>query len=407
MRRAAASGPNTLSASRLCILTTHPIQYMAPWYQMLAELPWLKLHVVFARVPTPMEQGRGFDQAFTWDTPLRDGYDSSVLNVDSSLWAGLLGARAFRKHLKAWRPDAVLVTGWNEPLLVAGALGARSLGLPVLMRGESNDLKRRRGWVRLAQRSVLRLSTAFLQIGQANRRFYLSHGVDPGSVFDGAYFVDSARMMAMASANADQAGVLRQSMGFDEQDFVFTFCGKHVGFKQPQLILEAAAIARGRGLRVKLVFAGTGPLTDILKARAVALGVPTHFTGFLNQGELWKAYLAADAFVLPSNANETWGLVTNEAMLFGLPVLVSSQVGCCEDLVVEGETGFQFEPMPQALAAAMTKLIEDPVRARQMGLAGRLRVQNSFSMAVATRGLQDALQQLSIGDTRRCAASSG
>ncbi len=120
--------------------------------------------------------------------------------------------------------------------------------------------------------------------------------------------------------------------------------------------------------------------------------MPAQFTGFLNQTEMWKAYVPADAFVLPSTNGETWGLVTNEAMLFGLPVIVSDQVGCGPDLVVEGETGYVFSGGAEGLAAAMEKLIGNRERAPAMGAAGRRRVLEHYSMPVATAGLKAALK---------------
>lgn len=69
--------------------------------------------------------------------------------------------------------------------------------------------------------------------------------------------------------------------------------------------------------------------------------------------------MQADAFVLPSDTGETWGLVTNEAMLFRLPVVVSSEVGCAEDLVIPGETGYTFTGGAVELADELEKL-HDP-----------------------------------------------
>src|SRR5439155_18234313 len=64
------------------------------------------------------------------------------------------------------------------------------------------------------------------------------------------------------------------------------------------------------------------------------------FTGFVNQSELPALYAAADVFVLPSGADEHWGLAVNEAMCAGLPVVVSREVGCVPDLVRDGVNGF-------------------------------------------------------------------
>jgi glycosyltransferase involved in cell wall biosynthesis len=110
---------------------------------------------------------------------------------------------------------------------------------------------------------------------------------------------------------------------------------------------------------------------------------------------MWKAYIPADAFVLPSTNGETWGLVTNEAMLFGLPVIVSDQVGSGPDLVIDGETGYVFAGEAAGLAAAMEKLLGNRDRVPEMGLTGRKRVLERYSMAVATAGLKAALKSVS------------
>ncbi|MBI1284700.1 MAG: glycosyltransferase [Thiobacillus sp.] len=161
------------------------------------------------------------------------------------------------------------------------------------------------------------------------------------------------------------------------------------------LLVEAAALARQRGLPVKLLFAGSGELTDSLKQRANELDVPVHFTGFLNQTEMWKAYVPADAFVLPSTHGETWGLVTNEAMLFGLPVIVSDQVGSGPDLVIDDETGYVFGGGAEGLADAMARLLQNRDRAPAMAAAGRKLVLEKYSMPVATAGLRAALKAVS------------
>jgi glycosyltransferase involved in cell wall biosynthesis len=83
-------------------------------------------------------------------------------------------------------------------------------------------------------------------------------------------------------------------------------------------------------------------------------------TGFVNQSEIDKYYAMADIFVLPSGAGETWGLVVNEAMLFGLPVIVSSTAGCAIDLVKDGVNGKIFsEGDVAALADCLSRFILD------------------------------------------------
>lgn len=376
---------------KLCVLTTHPIQYMTPWFRALAADPDIDLSVVFFRELNAAQQGVGFGKAFQWDVPLRQGYSSRVLGVAAGKRTLPVLLARLRRAIGDIKPDAVLITGWNEPGLMAAYPLMRLLGVPVILRGESNAIRPRSAFTKLRHRLLLGLMSAIVVIGKANRQFYLDNGVPEDRLFEGAYFVESERMVAMAEKHGGERAGLRAVNGFDEDDFVFSFVGKHVPFKRPMLLVEAAALARQRGLPVKLLFAGSGELTDSLKQRADELGVPVHFTGFLNQTEMWKAYVPADAFVLPSTNGETWGLVTNEAMLFGLPVIVSDQVGCGPDLVTEAETGYVFAGGADGLADAMVKMLENRDRAPAMGATGRKRVLEKYSMPVATKGLKAAL----------------
>jgi glycosyltransferase involved in cell wall biosynthesis len=388
------------AALRLLVVTTHPIQYMAPWYRQLAGEAWLDLEVVFFRELDPQAQGAGFGCSFQWDVALREGYRSRVLGAGPGAAAvpGLL--RRLRGVVEDLRPHAALVTGWNEPGLMGCYPLMKLLGVPVILRGESNSLRLRSAVTKLLHRLLLRFVAGVVVIGKANRQFYLDNGFSPDRLFGGAYFVESDRMSAMSEANAGSRAALRREQGFDEADFVFVFVGKHVAFKRPMLLVEAAALARRQGLRVTLLFAGSGELTGALRKRAKALDVPARFTGFLNQTEMWKAYVPADAFALPSTDRETWGLVTNEAMLFGLPVIVSDQVGCGPDLVIDGETGYRFTGGADGLAEAMGRLTRDRDRARAMGLAGRKLVLERYSMPVATAGLKAAFAAVCGRDLR-------
>src|SRR5690606_28881120 len=93
--------------------------------------------------------------------------------------------------------------------------------------------------------------------------------------------------------------------------------------------------------RPVVVFVGSGELEGKLLERCSEAGIRFKFAGFKNQSELPACYAAADALVLPS-AQETWGLVVNEAMACGIPAIVSDSCGCAADLIEPGVTGYCF-----------------------------------------------------------------
>lgn len=382
---------------RLVAVATHPVQYQAPYFRSLAAQDGIDLQVMYALLPTPDEQGVGFGRSFTWDVPLLDGYSWAPVegverrDVGTSIFSGL-SAPTIRAQLEQAGPDAVLVTGWQSKVLVQAARAARALRIPVLLRGESNDLRRRPLWVRLAHRWYFRKFSAFLAIGKANRRLYESAGVPSDRIFDVPYAVDNDRFAQAAASLRPRRTELRQGWNVDGSTFCALFAGKLQAKKRPGDLLDALEIARKSHGDLRLLVAGSGELESELKQKAKERRLPVTFAGFLNQSEMPTAYAAADALVLPSDAGETWGLVVNEAMASGLPAIVSDRVGCRENLILEGETGFSF-PLgdPRALAACLTTLARDPIRAAAMGDSARRRVIELYSMKRGVDGTVEAL----------------
>ena len=173
---------------------------------------------------------------------------------------------------------------------------------------------------------------------------------------------------------------------------VVLFAGKYHPEKQPLPLLESFLALRPSG--AALVFVGDGEQRELLKARArLAPPGTVHFLPFANQSEMPARYLLADIFALPSRGlYETWGLAVNEAMHMGVPCLVSDRVGCQQDLVSDGETGWVFRADDPAhlqvkLAEALTTNL-DPLKPR---VAARIA---GYTYAATTQGLLQALEHL-------------
>ena len=123
------------------------------------------------------------------------------------------------------------------------------------------------------------------------------------------------------------------------------------------------------------------------------------FAGFLNQSQISQAYAAADVFALASGWDETWGVVVNEAMNFGLPVVVSDKVGCAADLVAHGENGYVFpHDRPDELARYLSLLITDPARRESFGRRGE-GIIAPWNYAKAAEGLFAAVS-VAVGPRR-------
>jgi glycosyltransferase involved in cell wall biosynthesis len=131
--------------------------------------------------------------------------------------------------------------------------------------------------------------------------------------------------------------------------------------------------------------AGSGPVEAQVTEMAASSGVPLLRLGFCNQSMMPSVYAAADLLALPSSS-ETWGLVANEALACGKPVVVSDSCGCAPDLASDGTAGAVFRCGDvEELAAGMRRLIADP-RSRD-AIAVKV---DHYSPAVAVEGILEA-----------------
>ncbi len=124
---------------------------------------------------------------------------------------------------------------------------------------------------------------------------------------------------------------------------VFLFVGRLTEVKNVALLIQSFAELKKLREDVALCIVGNGELREELKALAKSLTCEdVYFFGYVGFPQNVEFYKMADVFVLPS-LHEPWGLVVNEAMTLGLPVIVSSKVGCRQDLIKQGKNGFIFE----------------------------------------------------------------
>ena len=342
----------------LCVLTTHPIQYQVPIWRAIAERARMPLRVMYMsdQGSRPMND-RGFGRDVAWDIDVLGGYNSEVVNVrrrshPDSFWSYSMKGD-FSARLRQLGAKVLWVQGWQVAAYWQAIIAARSLGVQVWMRGETNERSNSTGAVgavrRVLLRQLLNRVDRLLCIGEANRRFYISLGARNEKLIAAPYCVDNARFRQQAAAARIRRAELRRRWLIPEDAFCPVFVGKFLPKKRPLDLVRAAGLLRQfLGDRpLHLLWVGSGELGgDLRRATSVRFDaegqvvaatddarVESSFVGFLNQTEISQAYAAADCLVLPSDAKETWGLVVNEAMACGLPCVTSDACGCADDLI--------------------------------------------------------------------------
>jgi glycosyltransferase involved in cell wall biosynthesis len=383
---------------KITIFATHPIQYQSPWFRAIEGDTGIRVRVLYAFEPDAMVQSVGFSQPFRWDIPLRDGFDSVVLGripITRSA-SGFLSAFATgtAAHLRADRPDAVLIMGWNHLSLVQAMLAARRRGIPVILRGDSNDRRRRPRWVTAIQRGYVARAAAILAVGNSNRDFYRRLGVAERRIFMAPHFIDNDRFVSAAAALINDRAAIRARWGVPTAAFCVLFVGKLEANKRVMDVLAAIDIARSQGVSVHGLIVGTGEQMALIQAFVRSHQLPVTVVGFLNQSEIARAYVAADALVLPSDS-EAWGLVCNEAMACATPAIVSERVGCAGDLVIDEDTGAVAPyASPEAIAAVIQRWSTHPEIYRDVKQRAQDHVTKNYTIALTNRALQAAMDQI-------------
>src|SRR6185503_8428760 len=358
---------------RLAVVTTHPIQYYAPIFQLLTQRKKIDVKV-FYTVGEKYHSSKldpGFGKEVSWDIPLMEGY--------AYQWAENIskypGTRNFKgietpglvNDIKNWTPDALLVIGWAYHSHLR-TLRYFKNKVPVYFRGDSTALQKKPGlkqaFKNLFLRWVYSLVDHAFYVGKNNKAYFEKYGFRENQLSFTPHAIDNERFAVDRSAEAAE---FRSSLKVKDDDILVLFAGKFETVKNVELLL--AAFIKLNRPNVHLLLVGNGIDENKLKdaAKSSELAGNIHFVDFKNQSEMPVLYQAADLFCLPSKS-ESWGLSVNEAMACGRAVLTSDSVGCAADLVLPGRNGAIFKEGDQdALLDSLRMLTADKKKLVEFG----------------------------------------
>lgn len=351
-----------------------------------------------------------------------------------SFWKVFARARRLFKELHL---DVCILPGYAPKQSLAALLAARSLGIRTVMMNEGHAGTARASALGIiVKRQLTGLFDAALVGGHPQKRYAVSLGVPREKIFLGYDAVDNDYFSARAEQARDTQEEFRKRFNLPENYFLSL--GRFVAKKNLATLIRAyrTFLTASPGTRTHLVMVGSGeeenalrilcgelhlPVYDKSKGNRDAQAVPheqapgLHFYGFRQIADNPVFYALANAFILPSLWEE-WGLVVNEAMASGLPVVVSETAGCAEDLLVQGrlaapprlpedlrnrlaqmagrirQNGFVFNPAsPKSLANALVLLEALPELRQKMGAASRIIVEK-FSCVNFARNALAAVQ---------------
>jgi glycosyltransferase involved in cell wall biosynthesis len=376
------------------ILTEIIAPYRIPVFNALARRAGLDLHVIFlAETDAATRQWRVYKDEIHFSHQVlpasrwRVGKHSCLIN--RGLWSALSKVG----------PQVIICGGYNYPASWEALLWARRHGVRFVLWSESTsqDARARRPWVESMKSYFVRHCDRFVVPGKASFEYLKSMGSSAASISIAPNAVDNSLFAVQADVARAHAEEFRAKLQLPLRFILFA--GRLVPDKGVFDLLQAyAKLESGLRSEVGLVFAGDGIAREELarQAKRITPGMIC-FPGFAQREDLARLYALAETLILPTYS-DTWGLVVNEAMACGLPIIVSSVAGCSSDLVEDGWNGYVVSPRDsQKLSQAIDSLLRQPELRQRMSAHSAERIRN-YSPEACADGLAAAAFSAATGD---------
>ena len=367
---------------RVLFVCGHPVQYMSPLLRRMGQHPQLDITTAYCRLRGAKA---GVDPEFgakiQWDIPLLDGYPWVEIpnkGTDSEGFWGLYNPGLW-KFVRGGNFDAVFcLTGYIRASFWITYLASKLSRSAFIFGTDATTLTPLdlRMWKRPVKRFfwpfLYRLASQVIAPSSGTHDLLRSLGIPEEKIALIPYVVDNDWWHAR-SAEVDRSAV-RAAWAAGPDTAVVLFCAKLQPWKRPLDLVQA--FAKADVANSLLLLAGDGPLKEELQTEAARLGISdrVRFLGFVNQTQLPALYTGADVMVLPSQY-DAFGVVVNEALLSGCPVIVSNNVGAGRDLIAPVDPSFIYLCGDvDALSALLRRVLSDRSSLAKFQTASRERM---------------------------------
>jgi glycosyltransferase involved in cell wall biosynthesis len=378
---------------RVVILTEIISPYRIPVFNALAQKEGIDLKVIFLSETDPtLRQWRVYKDEIRFSYEVLRSWRFRVGRSNYLLNARLSSA------LRTFSPDAIVCGGYNYVASWQALMWARRRKARFVLWSESNaqDARILSKPVEFLKARFLKGCDGFVVPGKAAYEYLCSLGSPAVKIFKAPDAVDNIFFATEAEKVRRQPDAFRERFSLPRRFILFV--GRLVLEKGVFDLLEAyAKLENDLRSEVGLVFAGDGVCREELVKRAKQMSAGTIcFPGFAQRENLAGLYALSETLVLPTHS-DPWGLVVNEAMACGLPIIVSSVAGCSADLVEDGWNGYVVPPRDvEKLSVAIDTLVRHPELRQRMSGRSLERIRN-YSPEASADGLAAAA---TFGGTR-------
>ena len=386
---------------RISYILNGPIHYRVPLAKALAKTEGVAVRVIFDHdVLTKSHHDPHYAGVVDFRGPSLDNIEHTFLFRGYHARFPLLAyARRIGRELKRHGPDLVWIHAYSRPEHVIALIVARMLGAKIIIRDTTTLISESTltaGWLRRSAKRAFywwlnKTVAAVLAVGTRNREHALAYGIAPKKVFMVPNAVDNEALRQSCSEAKACRSELKRRLSIDSNAPVVLYVGRMIECKRPTDLVQAVSlVSKHANIEPYLVFVGTGPLEDDIRATAKECSLNRiRFAGFVDQSEIGRYYELADIFALTSSS-ETFGLVLNEAMNASKPLVVSDRVGAAVDLVRQGDNGFVYPCGDvEALSQAIEYLVRHKPERESMGRCS-LEIIDQWNYEVGVGGILQA-----------------
>ncbi len=356
---------------RLVIVTNIPAPYRTPIYTKLAETLGNYFLVIFAARTEPnrsWDLGElKFNHLFLNEniTEKSDGFNYVHNNFDVI------------KHLQTFNPDVVITTGFN-PTHLYSWLFAKLFGKKhIPMTDGTISSEKHLSWLhRIVRTIVYKTSHAFLGASKSSKELYKSYGVKGEKIFQSHLCVSNEEF--------------RNDLKYQDRIFDMMFSGQFTERKLPFLFADIVKKVSSQITGLKVLVLGNGPLKEEFLNRLKNDKIYVEYAGFVAQEALPNYYASARLFLFTTRL-DPWGVVANEALASGTPVLVTPYAGVSGDLVQDGNNGYVIEADSDLWAERIVELLQDCEQWQKLSKNASMSVKK-YTFDNAAKGILDACE---------------
>ena len=354
---------------RFVIITNIPAPYRLPIYEKIYKEYGDNFLVIYAAKSEANRswnlEGFKFNYIFLKENvkSKKDGYNYVHNNIDVI------------KHVRKFNPDVVITTGFNPTHLYAW--------LYTLLH-KKKHIAMTDGWIesenhlsiihRIVRKIVFKTSSAYIGASKNSLSLYKSYGVSEYDLFRSHLCINNK--------------LFNNNITFEDREYDLMFSGQFLDIKLPFFFVEVAKKISVNIPNIKVLILGDGPLKKDFFKKLDKSHIDYHYAGFVQQKELPKYYSSSKLFLFTTKI-DAWGIVANEAMASGTPVITTPYTGIVNDLLIDDMNGLIIDIDSTEWSDKIIEILEDKKKWEKLSQRAIKQVLN-FNFDDAANGIINA-----------------